>query len=177
MVRDAPPVVLVISTMTSPLSVYTAYDGSRLEFDRGNFDEWCVWEVHPDGRRYAPRDVDYFGTLLTLAEQVGHSQVYSDFVAVYEVAGENVTPLGQRIANSCSLKYQEFSGLAEKTFMVLLMSMIAENQKRNTRLGKRIKRLGVYELLFKSKNVAYSANFMKGMKWQQIDALCRELGF
>ena len=66
---------------------------------------------------------------------------------------------------------------AEKTFMILLMSMIAENRKRNTRLGKRIKRLGVHDLLLVSRNVMHAANFMRGMKWHEIDCLCREYGF
>lgn len=163
--------------MDSVQKLYTAKDGSTLEFDRGSFDDWCVWETHPDGRRFAPRDVDYFGTLLMFAEKFGANQVYSDFVAIYDVAESHVTDRSQETVKICAIKYQPLDGLVEKTFMVLLMSMVAENQKRNTRLGKRIKRLGVQDLLFGSRNVTHAANFMKGMRWQQIDALCRKLGF
>ena len=55
--------------------------------------------------------------------------------------------------------------------------MVAEEKKAGTRLGKRIKRLGVYKLLVENLSVEESANFMRGMNWRQIDALCRERGF
>ena len=57
------------------------------------------------------------------------------------------------------------------------MGMVAEEKKAGTRLGKRIKRLGVYKLLVENLSVEESANFMRGMNWRQIDALCRERGF
>ena len=55
--------------------------------------------------------------------------------------------------------------------------MIAEENKKNTKLGKRIKRLGIYELLYGEKNVEYATNFMKGMNWRDIEQLCKEKGF
>jgi len=55
--------------------------------------------------------------------------------------------------------------------------MIAEERKANTRLGKRIKRLGIHALLMESVSVANAANFMRGMGWREIDRLCRERGF
>ena len=39
---------------------------------------------------------------------------------------------------------------------------------------QRIKRLGIYMLLFENKTVADAANFMRGMKAQEIAALCTE---
>ena len=60
---------------------------------------------------------------------------------------------------------------------VLYLAMIAEERKANTKLGKRIKRLGVHKLLFDGGNVSNSANFMRGMGWREIDALCRQYGF
>ncbi len=38
-------------------------DGSFLEYDRGSFDEWCVYLTKSDGSRRPPRDVDYFEQL------------------------------------------------------------------------------------------------------------------
>ena len=57
------------------------------------------------------------------------------------------------------------------------MAMIAEERKCFTRLGKRIKRLGIYKLLIEGKSVGESANFMRGLKWYEIDAMCKERGF
>jgi hypothetical protein len=57
------------------------------------------------------------------------------------------------------------------------MGMIAEERKAGTRLGKRIKRLGVHKFLIEKKTVTEAANFMRGMGWRQIDAMCKERGF
>lgn len=55
--------------------------------------------------------------------------------------------------------------------------MVAEENKAYTRLGKRIKRLGVHIYLIDNESLDYSVNFMKGMGWRQIDKLCKERGF
>ena len=55
--------------------------------------------------------------------------------------------------------------------------MIAEENKAFTKLGKRIKRLGVYTLLIEKKPLKYSTNFMRGKRWREIDKLCKERGF
>jgi hypothetical protein len=60
---------------------------------------------------------------------------------------------------------------------ILYMAMIAEERKANTRLGRRIKRLGIHYLLFEGASISQAANFMRGMKWQQIAALCEARGF
>ena len=57
------------------------------------------------------------------------------------------------------------------------MTMVAEENKAYTRLGKRIKRLGVHIYLIDNESLDYSVNFMKGMGWRQIDKLCKERGF
>jgi len=55
--------------------------------------------------------------------------------------------------------------------------MISEENKANTRLGKRIKRLGVHKLLIENQPVYEAANFMRGMDWRTIDRLCAERNF
>lgn len=57
------------------------------------------------------------------------------------------------------------------------MGMIAENRKVNTRLGKRIKRLGVHEILIDNLTVNYAANNTRGIEWEEIDIMCKKRGF
>ena len=57
------------------------------------------------------------------------------------------------------------------------MAMVAEERKAGTRLGKRIKRLGVHQLLMEHKSPYDSANFTRGMDWKEIAGLCEECGF
>ena len=62
-------------------------------------------------------------------------------------------------------------------FSILYLAMISEENKENSKLGKRIKRLGIYSLLKENKTIEESATFMKGMKWREIDKICIERGF
>ena len=55
--------------------------------------------------------------------------------------------------------------------------MISEEKVTYTKLGKRIKRLGVHLLLLENASVSYAANIMRGKKWYDIDADCKERGF
>lgn len=163
--------------MSNPRVVYVAPDGCKLEFGRGNFDEWCVWECGSDGSRYAPRDIDYFASLIQYAETYTAERVYSDFVSIYNVAGTDVSELEVAHVKALADFYQGHIEAVTKVFLILLMGMVAENRKLNTRLGKRIKRLGVYDLLFVSRSVVHAANFMRGKSWRELDGLCREYGF
>lgn len=63
-----------------------------------------------------------------------------------------------------------------KLFSIFYLTMISEENRRGTKLGKRIKRLGVHYLLIEDQPLHYSINFMRGMKWKEIDELCKERG-
>lgn len=55
--------------------------------------------------------------------------------------------------------------------------MISEEQKENTRLGKKIKYLGIHVLLKENKDIEETVNFRHGMGWRDILALCVARGF
>lgn len=152
-------------------------DGSYLEYDRGKFDDWCVYLARPGGSRSAPRDVDYFSNLQALAADYGAERVYEDYVRVYERTGKEVSSQALDAVSQIADQYGPDALNVNIMFSILYMAMIAEEQKKNTRLGKRIKRLGVHALLREHKTVEASANFMRGMGWREIDALCRSRGF
>lgn len=152
-------------------------DGSYLEYDKGKFDDWCVYLARPDGSRNAPRDVDYFSELQALARDYGAEQVYGDYVRVYELTGKEVDSQALDAVSQIAEQYGSAALSVNIMFSILYMAMIAEEQRKNTRLGKRIKRLGVHALLREGKKVSESANFMRGMGWREIDALCRSRGF
>ena len=152
-------------------------DNSFLEYDDGSFDCWCVYLTAPDGSRKPPRDVDYFRQLQVLAEQYGTQKVYADYVAVYNLTGKTVDESVFTHIKQISGSYADDSLEVEKIFSILYMAMIAEEQKEYTRLGKRIKRLGIHKLLLENAAVHEAANFMRGMGWREIARLCEERGF
>ena len=153
-------------------------DGTYLEYAPGNFDNWCVYFVDfAKGVRQPPRDTHYFDFLLSNSAVYGSDKIYNDFVAIYENTGNEINQgtlsLIEKIASTYPGMQLEF----EKIFTIMYMGMIAEEKKAFTRLGKRIKRLGVYKLMIENVGVDSAANFMRGMNWRQIDMLCRERGF
>lgn len=152
-------------------------DGSFLEYDRGSFDDWCVYLTKSDGSRKPPRDVDYFEQLSRLADEYGAERVYRDYVRVYDLTGKQVEKAGLVKISQIAASYGSDALEVDVIFSILYMAMIAEERKKFTRLGKRIKRLGIHKLLLEDCGVGEAANFMRGMGWREIAALCRERGF
>lgn len=153
------------------------WDGSYLEYDRGSFDDWCVYLTKSNGSRKPPRDVDYFNQLKQLAAKYGVERIYNDYVRVYNLTGKQVDENALSEISRIASVYGDDALEVDVIFSILYMAMIAEEQKKFTRLGKRIKRLGIYKLLIENRSVGEAANFMRGMGWRDIDHLCRERGF
>ena len=96
---------------------------------------------------------------------------------IYELTGKQVDANSLRRISEIASGYSQDALQIDIIFSILYMAMIAEEQKKNTRLGKRIKRLGIYALLIENKTISEAANFMRGMGWREIDYLCRQRGF
>ena len=152
-------------------------DGTFLEYDKGSFDDWCVYFTDCNGKRKPPRDIDYFSDLISFANTYGTDKVYGDYSAIYDMTGKQVSNEVLSEISKIAISYGSDSLSVDKIFSILHMAMVAEEQKENTRLGKRIKRLGIHKLLIEGASVTDAANFMKGMGWRDIDRLCKERGF
>ena len=55
--------------------------------------------------------------------------------------------------------------------------MIAEENKENALLKKRIKRLGMYQGLVLDHPADKTAMFSYGKKWKELDAIMKQYGF
>ena len=55
---------------------------------------------------------------------------------------------------------------------ILYVGMIAEENKRRAMLRKRVKRLGVYQLLIENVAPEEAATFSRGKPWNVIDFEC-----
>lgn len=152
-------------------------DGSFLEYDQGSFDDWCVYLTKSNESRRPPKDVDYFNQLKQLASRYGNSKVYDDYVHIYNLTGKQVEEDSLTAISQIAATYGSDALEVDVIFSILYMAMIAEEQKKFTKLGKRIKRLGIYRLLIENCSVSESANFMRGMGWRDIATLCEERGF
>lgn len=161
--------------MGEPIKTFS--DGSSMEFGTGRIDGWCVYVTTPGGVRAAPRDADYFHSLERLAQAHGADRVYDDFVRLYDITGRAVTAEALTAIDRIAAGYGRDCLTADKTFTAFYLAMVAEENRANTRLGRRIKRLGVHELLKNKKSIQYATTFMTGKGWREIDRLCRERGF
>jgi hypothetical protein len=158
--------------------IFTFPDGSFLEFDQGRFDDWCVYLTRPNQNRYAPRDRRYFQSLKDYAEKYTPQVIYADFVEIFNQTGKAIENRKMRdlITNLCE-KYNENALEMKILFATLYMAMVAEENKANSILGKKVKRLGVYQILIENQSVEYAANYSTGHKWREIDEECKKRGF
>lgn len=152
-------------------------DGTSLFFSAGKFDDFCVFQEEADGSIRAPKDTEYFEDLISLSNEFGLNKVYEDFLKVYEITSSQVTKQSLKCIEDIAQTYEESRVFYARTMTVIHMGMVAENNKQFTKLGKRIKRLGIHKLLREGSSVEEAAHFMRGMNWQEIDKLCSERGF
>lgn len=152
-------------------------DGSVLEFGQGKFDDWCVFLTRPGEPAYAPADREYFAELRYLASRQGNRKVYDDFVQVFDRTGPDLDERVLRLIASLAAGYRRDAALAERLLGILHAGMIAEENKANAKLGKRIKRLGVHQVLIEGVPPEIAAEFSKGRPWQELDVECQRRGF
>ena len=147
-------------------------DGSDIGFGKGRFDDFCVYLDNKP-----PLDVHYFTRLYELKEIYGGRNIYNDFVYIYELVTKKLESAVLENITHISQKYKDDITRVDKIFTILYMAMIAEENKANTKLGKKIKRLGVHQILIENITPNVSANYSKGMKWREIEKECMERGF
>lgn len=158
-------------------TIKTFSNGVSVEFDEGRIDAWRVCLIDSDGGRFAPKDSFYFSKLKELADDYGVNRVYDDFVELYDETGKDVSKKVLGLIDDIAEDYGKDALKANVTFTLLYLTMIAEENRKNTKLGRRIKRLGAYELLKKNRPLDDAMSFMKDMPWRKIAELCEERGF
>ncbi len=152
-------------------------DGSSLSFGRGSFDDYCVYFTSATGRRHAPRDIEYFKELVEIATTHGSRQVYQDFCEVFTATNKDVDPAVFERISRLAARYKNDRLRFTICMATIYLGMIAEERRAHTRLGKRIKRLGVHQLLIDRLTPAAAANYSRGMRWDVIDGHCNARGF
>lgn len=151
--------------------------GDEIYFESGKFDPWCVYLKRNGFKPYAPLDTEYFSFFYDLAKQTSTKMVYDVFVRIYSGTTGIVSSNVIEIIKNESKQFGEKSKEAEIWFGVIYGAMIAEENKKFAILKKRIKRLGLHQVLFGNMSINDAANWSKGKKWKEIDAECRGFGF
>ena len=152
-------------------------DESFLEFDQGNFDAWCIYLQNPDGTRYAPKDTEYFAAFQRLSVAYGSPKIYGDFIEVYFQAGKQIEEKTLKLIEKLSATYGENAREVEVLLTIGYAGMVAEENKKFKVLGKKLKRLGMHQILFDKLTPEQAASFSKGKKVQEIRQEFRKRGF
>ena len=152
-------------------------NGGFIEFDSGCFDGWCVFVSKPGEKRFAPTDVHYFTRIKEISEKFGPQKVYDDFVVIYNRTSKNIDPKVFDLILTLSRFYGDKTMEMELWFNVLYAGMIAEENKENAILKKRIKRLGIHQVLIDGIPPEKAAVFSKGKKWKELDEIMVTKGF
>jgi len=148
-----------------------------VEFDKGSFDDWCVYLTWRGQARYAPRDNEYFHRLQQLGNLHGHKKMYDDFVKYYTLTSKSIDATVLNLVTEIANGYGNDAEETDIWFTVIYAGMVAEENKAFTKLKKRIKRLGMHQVLIEGLNADDAANFSKGKKWYELDGLMKERGF
>jgi hypothetical protein len=116
----------------------------------------------------SPKDTFFFDFLLSLGN---NKEVWG---LVQELAAKI-----DRSTEFSELEVPTLNGTIEeeKVFSAIAAAMIAEERKVFTKLGKRVKLLGIYQALILGFEPTVAANWSKGKRWREIDKECKRFGF
>ena len=149
----------------------TGYD---IFFAPGKFDKWGVYIDNHEYNYAMLLDSDYFQWLLDLANKYGVDKVYSDFLIIYNDVSEDFNE--EKCLNLCQNIDKNYQEDTTHWWVILYMTMVAECKKDFTILKKRIKLLGVYNILFDGYDINYVIKYMKDKDWRYLDKLMKERG-
>ena len=149
----------------------------KIEYDQGAFDDWCVYLTRAGSNRYAPKDPEYFTFFQQMANQFGAQTVYNHFAQVYNATTKSIDPNVFALITNISQTYGPNSIDAKIWFIVIYAGMLAEENKAFTKLGKRIKRLGMHQVMIEGIAPNIAANFSKGKTWRALDSEMKVRGF
>lgn len=103
--------------------------------------------------------------------------MYDDFVKIYTPTTSVTNSNALNLITEISDTYENDVVEMDVWLTVIYGGMIAEENKANAVLKKRIKRLGMYQVLIQGMEPSIAAHFSKGKKWRELDALMKENGF
>lgn len=153
-------------------------DESCVFYDEGKFDEYCVYLKEKSTPAKAPKDVDYFQYFIDLSAVYGAAKIYADFCKIYDRTKAVVEESTLSFITAISRSYKSEDALwVDKWFTVIYLGMVAEENKANAVLKKKIKRLGFHQIMLENYTAHDAANFSKGKKANLLLEECRKRGF
>jgi len=147
--------------------IYKFIDGTSIAFDAGNFDNWRVSIYRDDNYEGSPREVDFLIHLKTLDADIAWKYVKETYDKIsVDLEPTDIKP---------SIPPDSRLGTI-KMFWALAMTMYAEERRVGYILGKRIKLLGIHQLLKENFSPVEVSNWSRGKKWRELNEECKKRG-
>ena len=135
----------------------------------------------------APEDVDYLQDMRDLGSKYGKDAAWSTFLDLYNcIPQEREISINREMIKTIERLEQKYPTEKNLRFTLdcLLCAMVAENNrlrrygsKYDTKLGKKVKALGVYQAIFEDNlSIRQVADYSKGMPWHRISEECSKRG-
>jgi hypothetical protein len=157
--------------------IKTIRGNHEVGFGKGLFDDWCVYLKRNGSLKYAPKDIEYFTAFQQLAKVYGDANLYNCFVQFYTLTTKKINNSILELITTISNQFGKDAIEVDIWFTVLYAGMVAEENKARAILKKRVKRLGMHQLLLENKDPEIAASFSKGKKWKELDILMKQKGF
>ena len=175
-----------IRVLSNGYEIY--FSEGDIEYEDGTYDQFYVSVEQGSAESFDYNsdfvlDKNIFLALMDLGSLYGEQVVYDDFLKFYNMTKSVVEgkEFGQmQSVFDCILelskRYRKDALRVEVVFSWLYSAMVAEENKRNTKLGKRVKRLGVYQVLIENMSPENASEFSCDKTWQWIDGECEKRG-
>lgn len=160
------------------MEIISFEDGTIIEQGRGRFDDYCVYLTRPGQGKHAPKDAEYFSFFIEKSRKYSSEKIYDDYVSIYEKTTNQIDYKIFEEIEEISMSYDEEDKLDFYVwYSVIYLGMVAEERRERAVLKKRIKRLGMYQILFERMSAVEAATFSMGKKVAELSPLCSERGF
>lgn len=159
------------------MRIVKEYETVILAYDKGKFDQWCVYEISGETKK-ALTDANCFQKLKILAKQYGNDKIYQDYVQIYHKTEKEIQKEVLQEIDKIAFTYSEQDQVVVNVlFTEIYMMMISEQNKEKALLGKRIKRLGIHMVLIDHQPIMIATNYSKKKKFEELDRVCKNKGF
>ena len=173
-------------------------DNLCIFFARGKIDNWCAYIAQKDidGRwhLYAPKDKFYFERVYYVAYMQSkaypkrkisaYQKLYNEILHIAEIMFSNPTKVDDticaeidRIANRYGDEEESYRSMLRLALYEIYYGMIAEENKENTILGRKIKMLGLYDMLIEQKVIDVACDCNRKQPVGVIHNECNNIGF
>ncbi len=138
--------------------------------------KWFVYFDETVSDRNHAGYVENLRKLQKFAAKYSPERIYGDFVKIYDATQYNVNPDTLDLIAVISESYGSDAADMNYLLTIIYFAMLSEQHRKDTKLGKRIKRLAVYQALF-DKVQPEEVTYFPPRKWWLIDAQCSQRGF